>query len=306
MKKVLFVGDINVDVIMGGLESLPIPDKEITCKTFDVTMGSTAVISACAYSCLGGSSSFMGLTGLDDYGEFMIDGLKSFNVDTSLVKRTDKVRTGVTINMIHESTRTQVTYTGAISEFGPEHVTCEAIGDFSHIHFAGPYLQTNFIGEITGLLQLAKEKGVTTSIDPQWDPAKKWAYMEEWLPLLTILFVNNGEALSITGNGDILKAFRELTEKTPCPVMKCGPEGVYIMENGKPVLIPTKKITVVDTTGAGDSFDAGFLYAILEKNMPLTDAAKFANAVGTRSCTFVGGVNARSTYDDILKYMEEK
>ena len=62
---------------------------------------------------------------------------------------------------------------------------------------------------------------------------------------------------------------------------------------------------VVDTTGAGDSFDAGFLYATLEKGMGFIQAVEFANLVASRSCKFVGGVNARSTYDDILRFKEE-
>src|SRR4051812_6947693 len=76
MKKLLFVGDINVDVLMGGLVSLPVIDREITCSSFDIAIGSSAVICAAAFASLGGNASFLGLAGSDDYGEFMLRGMK--------------------------------------------------------------------------------------------------------------------------------------------------------------------------------------------------------------------------------------
>ena len=85
MKKVLFVGDINVDVLMGDLESLPVVDKEITCKSFDVAVGSSAVICAAAYASLGGDASFLGLAGKDDYGEFMVKSMRFASSPTPLI-----------------------------------------------------------------------------------------------------------------------------------------------------------------------------------------------------------------------------
>jgi len=80
VKKVLFVGDINTDVIMGGMKSHPIPNKEITCQSFDVCVGSTAVICASAYSFLGGKAAFAGLAGKDQNGDFMVGQMKKFAV----------------------------------------------------------------------------------------------------------------------------------------------------------------------------------------------------------------------------------
>lgn len=303
MKKVLFIGDINVDMIMSGLESFPIKDREITCKTFDVTMGSTAVICACTYAALGGDTSFLGLAGNDDYGDFMIKGMENFAIKTDLISRTDDVRTGVTVNLIYCDTRTQVTYPGTIAEFNDTHVDKSKLSGFDHIHFAGPYLQTGFISEITSLLQWAKNEGMTTSLDPQWDPGETWNYMEEWYSLLTYLFVNTDEALSLTKASKVDDAVRILGEKSRCPFVKAGKEGVFVYNEGNIQLIPAMSVKLVDTTGAGDSFDAGFLFAVLEKNMSIYDAAVFANAVAARSCMFTGGVNARSTYDEIIEFI---
>jgi sugar/nucleoside kinase (ribokinase family) len=303
MKKVLFIGDINVDVIMGGLESFPIKDREITCTSYDVTMGGTAVISACTYSRLGGDSSFLGLTGSDDYGDFMVKGLREFGVNTDLVCRTDAVRTGVTVNLVYRNSRTQVTYQGAIKEFSGAHVDRDKLAGFNHIHFAGPYLETKFIPEITPLLAFAQKRGITTSLDPQWDPLETWNYMEEWFPRLTYFFANTDEAVSITKASSIEKACEVLSGKTLNPFIKAGEKGVFVSDGERITTVPSFKVTVVDTTGAGDSFNAGFLFATLEKGMPMKEAARFGNAVAARSCMFVGGVNARSTYDDMISFM---
>lgn len=304
MPRVLFIGDINVDVMMGGMESLPVVDREVTCKSYDVVMGASTVLCACAYRSLGGEAAIIGLVGRDEYGEFMLRGLEEFGIDTSRVQRTDRVRTGVTVNLIYESTRTQVTYAGTIAEFAGPELEEATFRGFDHVHCGGVYLQTNFKPRITALLELARKQGLTTSLDPQWDSSGQWQYMDQWLPRLTWLFVNQDEAMSISKASTAEAALHWLAQRTNCPLMKTGPEGALVWSGGQVVPIPSWPVEVVDTTGAGDSFDAGFLYATLEKKMPLAEAARFATATAARSCTFVGGVNARSSYEEVLRFME--
>jgi sugar/nucleoside kinase (ribokinase family) len=306
MKKLLFIGDINVDVLMGGLESLPVVDKEITCQSFDIAVGSSAVICAAAYSSLGGNASFLGLAGADDYGNFMIDRMRDLRINTELVRRTDRVKTGVTVNLIHGSTRTQVTYPGTICEFDGTDITGEEFNGFDHIHFAGPYLQTKFRPHITRLLKAAKQHGATTSMDPQWDSKESWEFMDAWLPELTYLFVNEGEAMSIAKVSNLEQAARSLAGRTSHAIIKAGPQGSMTFSNGQVFRAPAKQVKVTDTTGAGDSFDAGFLYATFEKQLPMQEALKVGNATGSRSCMFPGGVAHRSSYNDILQFLEIK
>jgi len=303
MPRVLFIGDINVDVMMGGMESLPVVDREVTCRTYDVVMGASTVLCACAYRSLGGEAAIIGLVGHDEYGNFMLRGLGEFGIATDLVQRTRRVRTGVTVNLIYESTRTQVTYTGTIAEFAGPDLEEAVFRGFDHIHCGGVYLQTNFKPRITPLLKLARGLGLTTSLDPQWDATEQWQYMDEWMPLLTWLFVNQDEALSISKASSVEEACRWLAARTNCPLVKTGPEGALVWTGEQPQAVPTWPVEVVDTTGAGDSFDAGFLYATLEKKMAPAEAARFATAVAARSCMFVGGVNARSSHEDVLRFM---
>jgi len=305
-KAVLFVGDINVDIIMGGLASLPVEDREITCESFDVLMGSSAVLAACAYSILGGRSVFLGLAGNDDYGDLMIRGLQDSGVDTRLVRRTNSVRTGVTVNLIHGRRRSQVTYPGTIAAFDGRDIQGGVLEGISHVHFAGPYLQTKLRPEITRLLDTARGLGLTTSLDTQWDPEEEWQYFSEWAPRLDVLLVNADEAVSITGTDTPEKACERLAALTPCPLVKAGRRGALVVEEGRVKAVPTYRAEVVDTTGAGDSFDAAFLYARLERDMSLLGAAKFGNAAGARCCAHRGGVSARSSCADVLAFMERE
>ncbi len=301
--RVLFIGDINVDVILGGLESLPVVDREITCRTYDVEMGSTAVLSACAYAALGGEASFLGLAGRDDYGDFMLRGLRERGVNTDLVRRSDSVGTGVTVNLVYGGTRTQITYPGTIAEFDGSGVSEATLKPFSHLHFAGPYLQTRFRPRITGILDMAAELGLTSSLDPQWDPSGTWEFMDQWLPKLSFLFLNSDEAMALSGGGSPVEALEWLAKRTRLPAVKTGADGALLWIDGNPEVVPTFPIQVKDTTGAGDSFDAGFLYATLNQNLKAPGAARFANAVAARSCGFVGGTAARSSVSDIVEFM---
>lgn len=317
MKKTLFVGDINVDVIMGGMASPPIVDREVPCESWDVVMGASTVICACAYASLGGDVSFAGLCGHDEYGDFMIRGLHEFGIDTELVRRTDKLRTGVTVNMIHANTRTQATYPGTIAAFDGSWLNGDVLARFDHVHFGGVCLEYKLQPHITRLLKEARQRGVTTSLDNQWDATEQWQYMDDWLPLLNWLFLNEDEAMSLvralsrkSGNAcaapeSPLDACRRLAELTPCPLVKLGREGVLIWEQGHAVHVPPVRVVEpVDTTGAGDTFDASFLYATLEKGIPLRAAAAFANAAAARSCLFTGGTAARSSFQDVLRFKD--
>lgn len=291
---------------MGGLESPPVLDREIRCSSFELALGSSAVISACAYASLGGSARLAGLAGQDDYGEFMLRGLEEFGVDTSLVERTSSVRTGVTVNLVYGSTRTQITYPGAIEQFDGSQLTAAAFDGLQHVHFAGIYQQTKLRSRLTHLLKLAVERGITTSLDPQWDATGRWEGMQEWLPLLSYLFVNEQEACSIAGVTTAEEAAERLARLTSCPLVKAGARGAYAILGGRVTRVPTYKVHVVDTVGAGDCFNAGFLYAVIEDAADLLTIVAFANATAARSCEFAGGTAARSTRADVLAVMRRE
>jgi sugar/nucleoside kinase (ribokinase family) len=305
MTKVLFVGDVNADLILGGLARLPEADREIPCREMRLTIGSPAAIAACAFASLGGEASLCGLAGADTYGEFMLEGLADFGVGASLVRTTGSVGTGLTVCLIVNGQRAQVTYPGTIAAFDGSWLTDEALRGFEHLHLAGVYQQTAFLPRIASVLQRAKQLGVTTSLDPQWDVTEQWEGMDAWLPLLDQLFVNEAEACSMTGAPDAEAACRALAERTACPIIKIGARGALIRRDGAVTRAAPFAAKLIDTTGAGDSLAAGTLFALKQLGRPLAEAVRFGNAVGARCCGFLGGVAARSSCEDILNYMKE-
>jgi sugar/nucleoside kinase (ribokinase family) len=126
--------------------------------------------------------------------------------------------------------------------------------------------------------------------------------MDEWLPRLDYLFVNADEALSMTGCRSVEEAAAALMEKTPRPLVKMGKAGALFPDQDRVQEQPGLAVEVTDTTGAGDAFAAGVLFVRLEKGYELADAVKYGVTAGARSCMFPGGVNARSSFEEVLQF----
>jgi sugar/nucleoside kinase (ribokinase family) len=304
LKKVVFLGDFNVDIIMDGLKSLPVPDREIGCASFDLAMGASSCITACAYASLGGEAWCCSLSGDDSFGSFMREGLASHGVHSTHVRRDPSVGTGVTVNLVRGTERYQITYPGSMARFGPEHISDDMFDGLDHLHVSGVYQTRGLLPHVAGLLARAARAGATTSMDCQWDANARWEGLAEWLPLLDVLFANVHEARSMTGAPDAWEALAALAARTRCPVVKQGAQGASAVVDGRLMLVPAIPVSVVDTIGAGDNFTAGFLYARLEERKPLLTCLRAANAAAGRSCAFRGGTAARTTWQEVARIME--
>jgi len=298
-RRVVFLGDFNVDIILDGMEQEPQRDREVSCRSFELAMGASSCIAACAYASLGGESWLCGLAGADYFGDFMLQGLESFGVRTTEVRRRADVQTGVTVNLVQGSARTQVTYPGSIAAFSAADVSDRALEHAAHVHVSGVYQAKALLPGVDAVLRRAHAVGATTSLDCQWDPSERWELLSDWLPHVDWLFANDQEALSITGRTTLEEALSELAGRTRCPVIKQGARGATAVVDGRPLRDAARTVAVVDTIGAGDNFDSGFLFATVERNLTVPAALGFANAVAARSCRFRGGTAARTRWQDI-------
>ena len=303
-RKAVFLGDFNVDIIMDGMRETPQPDREIACDSFTLTTGASSCITATAYAHLGGEAWVGGLVGEDDFSAFMERRLATDGERTEGLCRDPAALTGVTVNLVQGTQRYQITYAGAMGKFSARHITDTLFGGLRHLHIAGHYQARALLPEIASLLARARAAGATTSMDCQWDPTERWEGLTPWLPLVDMLFANEQEALSMTGSRTLSEALAALASRTRCPVIKAGAQGAHIMVDGRDTRVPARAVEVVDTIGAGDNFDAAFLFASLEKGMAPATAAAFACAAASRSCLFRGGTDARSSFDDVLCFME--
>lgn len=301
-KSVLFLGDVNVDISFSGLESPVVTDCEVFCSDFSKTLGGSTCLAASVFARLGGNASLCGLIGEDENGTFIKNELLQLGIDTSLLQSKKKIRTGITANLIYGRERSQVTYRGSLAAFNDVSYAIKALNRFSHVHISGPYGMPAFVPHIEKVLHSIKKAGKTVSIDTQWDPTEQWTHVDGWLSQADYFFVNKNEALSITKTQNIQKAYAVLQAKTPMPIIKLGSEGVFV--KGK--IYPAYDVPVVDTTGAGDSFAAGFLFAVMQLNMPYEQAVHFASAAAAIACTYVGNNNKKMNIKAVKElYLKE-
>lgn len=289
-RSILFAGDCDVDLVMSGLARAPMEDREVFCEGFAAAAGGSTLLAAAGYARLGGAAEFCGLAGEDHYGREIAAGLAAAGVGSRLLRMTRDVATAVTLNLVRGSTRTQVTFSGTLGAMDEAarlvaELESGAVG-FAHLHVSGVYGMPRFRSGVRGLLEAARRAGLTTSLDTQWDEREEWEGLDSWLPLLDFLFVNADEARSITGRADPAAAWRDLSGRTSRPIVKLGPEGAYA--GGR--AYPPCRVEVLDPTGAGDTFAAGYLYATIEEGRGPDEAMRFAQAAGAIACTYAGGL----------------
>ncbi len=146
--------------------------------------------------------------------------------------------------------------------------------------------------------------GVTTSLDAGWDDSGVWDYGLRGVHGHTdVFFPNEVEAERITGRADPAQAALELAKLCGVCVVKCGPKGAVVAAGERVFLSETYEAKVVDTTGAGDSFNAGFIYGFVN-GLGLERAAKYGNACGSVSVTRYGGASSCASLEDAEKTIE--
>jgi len=303
---VVFVGDVNVDLILGGLAREPMPDREIRAESFEVTIGSSAAIAAVAYASLGGTAAFRGIAGDDDYGQYMKTELSAAGIDTRGIRLDPSLRTGVTVNLVTGTSRTQITYPGAIPRLRVDAETLLRENQPVHVHFTGFYQQEDLLPLLANVCRSLRRQGCTVSLDPQWDESGKWACAEEWLAETDLLFCNRDEALGLSGKGSLEEALENLSGRCSQVIVKNGEAGAAYAAAGERYSVPGYRVELRDSIGAGDNFAAGFLFARLEKGFRPGEALAFANAAAARSCCYPGGTGARSSETEIIEFMRER
>jgi len=302
---VLVCGDVNVDLIMPGLPGPLELDRELPSTGFDTVLGSPAAITACVHARLGGPTLFAGLGGLDAYGSMMRGWLVEAGVDVRHLELSAEQRTGVTVNILTPAGRYQVTYPGAIPRFVPDVAAILADRRIGHVHFCGVYLQADLMTRLPAILADLGAAGLTTSLDPQWDASGRWWGFEEWVPRLSLLFVNEDEAMNLSRTQNAEAALDALASRCPQVVLKRGAEGVLVRTRAGTFRQAGLRLSGFrDAIGAGDNLAAAWLYATRTAGMAEAGALAFANAAAARSCTFVGGTAACSSHHDVVSFLE--
>ncbi len=304
---VLVVGELNVDLILNKIDSFPEMGKEKLAGEMTLTLGSSSAIFASNISSLGAKVSFVGKIGQDSFGDLVLDSLKKKNVNTDFIISDKKSKTGATIVLNYDEDRAMVTHPGAMEELTINDISSEYLSAAKHLHISSIFLQPKIKENILDLLVKAKKAGLTTSLDPQWDPNEKWDIdLRKLLPFIDVFLPNETEVTHLTKEPDVEKALKLLAPFANLIVVKMGSKGSALLRNGNISLQPAfLNEEVADAIGAGDSFDAGFISKFV-KGESAIECQRFGNLCGALNTTAAGGTGAFSDYEKMKKIAMEK
>ncbi|MFP5209118.1 MAG: carbohydrate kinase family protein [Acidobacteriota bacterium] len=290
---VTIAGEINLDLILYGLpEAMPL-ERELLASDFRLTLGSSSAILAHNLAALGVCAGFITRLGDDPLGAIALDRLAEQNVDLSGVKHVSGgASTGVTILLTHAGKRHILTYPGTMFEMSAEDLDLDYLASARHFHLSSLFLHKALQPSLPAIFRQLKARGLTLSLDTNDDPDGRWGDpLDELLGLVDIFLPNDDEACRITGTSDAESAIEVLAKRIPLVAVKCGRRGALVQAGNQRSLIPAQPVTPVDTIGAGDSFNAGFLAAWLRGEGPEACAA-FGNRAAALSTQRPGGTEA--------------
>jgi sugar/nucleoside kinase (ribokinase family) len=308
MKKfdLLVAGEINPDLILTDPNLEPqFGQAEILVKDAALTAGSSSVIFACGAARLGLRVSFIGVVGDDLFGAFMLNELKSRNVDITNIIVDENLITGFSVILNRVKDRAILTHLGAINALHGEQVPDELLAQTRHLHVASFFLQTNLRPDLIDLFQRAQALDLSTSLDTNWDPEEKWAGVDELLKLTTVFLPNDREALALTGASTVEEAAEIITSQASIVAVKLGADGGLAYDGESLFRVPIIPVDVLDTVGAGDTFDAGFIFGFLQ-GWPLERSLKLGVVCGSLSTRMAGGITGQPVLEEALRFLDER
>lgn len=301
----LIIGELNPDLILQGYRTFPSAGREVLVEDAVLALGSASAICAAGLARLGNRVSFAAKVGRDMWGDFCLEALSNAGVDVSSVIRDPAVKTGLTVSITSSRDRALVTYTGAIAALRASDIEEAVLAGFQHLHISSYYLQEGLRPGCRALFAAAHAHGLSSSLDPGYDPSERWGPdILGTLSEVDVFLPNEVELRAISGCEDPVEALRALSNGRTLTVAKLGAAGCMALEGRQVILTPAFPVQPVDTTGAGDSFNAGFLHAWLRKR-PLAEALRFAAACGAISTLGPGGTGHQATEQQAEEMLHE-
>ncbi len=299
---ILVAGEINPDLILTG-DVVPVFGQvEKIVDAAKLTIGSSSAIFACGAARLGLRVAFIGVCGNDVFGRFMLDEMSKRNVDVSHVVVQEDGQTGLSVILNQKADRAILTHPGLIAELQASAIADGLLAQARHVHVASYFLQTKLQPGLPALFKRAHMLGLTTSLDTNYDPSGQWLGFDELLSVTDVFLPNETEAKSLTGADDVEVAANRLKSRVEAFAIKLGKAGALGMLKGRQVRMGSIPVNVADTVGAGDSFDAGFIYGYL-KGWGLEKTLRLACVCGALSTRQAGGTHGQPTLEEALKYV---
>lgn len=289
---IAIAGETNLDLVLYGLpETMPV-ERELLGSGFELTLGGSSSILAHNLAMLGSRVAFTTLVGNDEMGRIALDRLRHSGLHLNQIPQKKGLGTGVTILLPHGNRRHILTSPGAISGIVLDDLDVGYLSSARHFHLSSFFLQTGLQNDLPSLFKRLKAAGLTVSLDTNDDPSGRWGgVLDQLLDSIDLLLPNEDELKKIAKKDTLEDSLDALSDRIPLIVVKCGSRGAVVQHGRRRARIPPIQVTPIDTIGAGDSFNAGFLHSYLHQNDPLL-AATVGNMTGALSTLRPGGTEA--------------
>lgn len=304
---VLAVGELNPDLVLARIDAdaprLGTEQRAASCK---LTLGSSTAICAVGIQRLGLRTAIVARVGEDDFGRFCTDFLVREGVGVDWIQSHADLRTGITVALAYPRDRLLATYAGAMETLSADDVPPAALAAARHLHVASFYLQTALQPGLADLFARARQSGLTTSLDTGWDPAGSWdtEYLSQVLAHTDVFLPNDAEIRQLSRVADLGDAAAwALDHGARAVAVKRGHEGASSFSNRGRIDHDGFAIEPLDTTGAGDSFNAGYVVGLLT-GLDARDRLRLANACGALAAVAVGGTAGFANMDGVRTFLD--
>ncbi len=300
----LVIGELNVDLILAGSDLMPrFGQAEQLLEDAVLALGSSSAILACGAARLGLKVAFAGEVGRDEFGTFVMQQMERRGVDLSGVSVDPGGKTGITVALSQPHDRAMFTFQGTMATCTGEKIPEDLILRSRHVHFSSYFLQPGMRSRLAGIFASAHYSGATTSFDTGWDPAGRWdSGLADVLKNVDIFLPNDREAMAIARKDTVEEALAALARNIPLVVIKQGSRGAVASRMGEVLHVPVYRVDPVETTGAGDNFNAGFLYAYLQ-GFPLEECLRWGSACGALATLQPGGLDGQRSAAEVRGWM---
>lgn len=302
---VLSLGIHVVDVLGRPIDQFPEKGKLALFDELEIHTGGCANNTALALARLGITVGTMGKIGTDAFGNLILQTLSDNGVNVAGMHQDNDVSTSFTfVAIASDGERTFYHYIGANGELREADLDWELITTAKILHIAGALVMPSFDGiPMANVLRAAKTQGITTSLDTAYDATGKWMEtLEPCLQHVDIFMPSIVEAQHLTG----LSECREIVEflrnnyEIDTIAIKMGEKGSYVSTPETALSVPAYPVNVVDGTGAGDAYCAGFLAGTI-MGWDLKATAELASATGAACVTAMGTSAGIQNLEEILK-----
>ena len=289
---ITIAGETNLDMILYGLpEQMPV-DRELLGSSFQITLGGSSSILAHNLAVLGTRVGFVSKLGRDEMGQIALSRLEESGSDLSQIVFDESVGTGVTVLLPHGERRHILTHLGAISALRRTDLDMSYLTSARHFHLSSMFLQKGLEADLPQLFDELKQAGMTLSLDTNDDPSDAWeGPLQDLLDKIDVLLPNEDEIKRIARRATVEEALDVLSARVPVIAVKCGVRGAVVQQGKRRDWVAPIRVEPVDTIGAGDSFNAGFLSSYLKGEGPVR-AAAMGNIAGAFSTLKAGGTEA--------------